>query len=391
MLESGLEHFLSAHENILRGRRVGLVTHAAAVTRALVTSVDALRQARVRVTALFGPEHGFDGAGADAVAIDDARDARSGLPVYSLYGKTKEPNADMLRQVDVLVFDMQDVGARFYTFISTLAFILRAAEKFAKPVIVLDRPNPINGIHIEGPSVDAGFESFISYIPTPIRHGLTPGELARFMANTLYRNVELQIISLRGWERRMWFDETGLPWIPLSPGMPRFETTLAYPGTCLLEGTNISEGRGTALPFEICGAPWLDGYALAQTLNQLNLPGARFRAHAFTPTDSKHRGVKCDGVQIHIANRNALRPVYVGLHILAACRAQNPERFEFLATSWEGAAPHLDLLVGNARVREGLQTNAPIDDLAAEWEKSAAAFRAARAPTLLYPEITSSV
>lgn len=254
MLESGLEHFLSAHENILRGRRVGLVTHAAAVTRALVTSVDALRQARVRVTALFGSEHGFDGAGADAVAIDDARDARSGLPVYSLYGKTKEPNADMLRQVDVLVFDMQDVGARFYTFISTLAFILRAAEKFTKPVIVLDRPNPINGIHIEGPSVDAGFESFISYIPTPIRHGLTPGELARFMANTLYRNVELQIISLRGWERRMWFDETGLPWIPLSPGMPRFETTLAYPGTCLLEGTNISEGRGTALPFEICGA-----------------------------------------------------------------------------------------------------------------------------------------
>lgn len=389
MVETGLEIFLREHENILRGRRVGLVTHAAAVTRDFVSSVDALRQCNVRVTALFGPEHGFDGAGADATPIDDARDARTGLPVYSLYGHAKEPTADMLHDVDVLVFDMQDVGARFYTFISTLDYILRAAEQFGKPVIVLDRPNPINGMDIEGPLVDPGLESFISHLRVPIRHGLTTGELARFIAHTTPRHVELQVVALRGWKRSMWFDETGLPWIPLSPGMPRFETTLPYPGTCLVEGTNMSEGRGTALPFEICGAPWLDGYALAQTLNELDLPGARFRAHAFTPTDAKYRGVKCGGVQIHITDRAAFRPVYVGLHVLAACRAQNPERFEFLATSWEGAPPHLDLLTGTARVREGLLTQEPIDDIVADWETIAAVFRDVSAWTQLYPKHSS--
>lgn len=384
MIESGLEIFLREHDPILRGRRVGLVTHAAATTHNFVSSVDALRQHGVNITALFGPEHGFDGAGADATAIDDAKDTRTGLPVYSLYGTTKEPRAEMMEQVDVLVFDMQDVGARFYTFISTLDYILRAAEKMSKPVIVLDRPNPINGIQIEGPLVDAGLESFISHIPVPIRHALTTGEIARLLAHTFQRKVAPEIIPMRGWERRMWFDETGLPWIPLSPGMPRFETTIPYPGMCLLEGTNVSEGRGTLLPFEICGAPWLDGYALAQALNRLDLPGARFRPHAFTPNDSKHRGIKCGGVQLHVTNRAALRPIHAGLHVLAACRAQNPERFEFLATSWEGKPPHLDLLTGTARVRQGLAAGDSIDDIVADWENIAARFRDARAAVLLY-------
>jgi uncharacterized protein YbbC (DUF1343 family) len=384
MIDIGLENVLRAPETFLRGRRVGLVTHAAAVTRDLISSVDALLQKNVHITALFGPEHGFDGAGADAVAIDHATDTRTGLPVYSLYGKTKEPSADMLINVDVFVFDMQDVGARFYTFISTLDYVLRAAEKFGKPVLVLDRPNPINGVDIEGPLVDAGLESFISHVPVPIRHGLTTGELARFVSHTLPRDVELQIVPLRGWQRAMWFDETGLPWIPLSPGMPRFETTVTYPGMCLFEGTNVSEGRGTALPFEICGAPWLDGCALARALNALDLPGARFRAHAFTPTDSKHRGLKCGGVQIHVTDRAVFRPVYVGLHLLAACRAQNPERFEFLATSWEGAAPHLDLLTGSARVRQGLEANESVETLVADWENIAAAFRDTAAFARLY-------
>lgn len=383
MIESGLEIFLREHKNILRGQRVGLVTHAAAVTRDFISNVDALRQSGVPITALFGPEHGWDGAGADAMAMADATDARTGLPIYSLYGVTQEPNTEMLQAVDALVFDMQDVGARFYTFISTLDYVLRAAEKFAKAVIVLDRPNPINGIQIEGPLVDAGLQSFISHLPVPIRHGLTMGELARWLAATRYQ-VEPQIIRMQNWRRAMWFDETGLPWIPLSPGMPRFETTIVYPGMCLLEGTNVSEGRGTALPFEICGAPWLDGYALARQLNRLELPGARFRAHAFTPVAFKYRDIKCDGVQIHVTDRNALRPVYVGLHILAACRAQNPERFEFLATSWEGASPHLDLLVGTARARKGLSAGEPIDDLVFDWETTMDEYRAARASALLY-------
>lgn len=384
MIEIGLENFLRAPNEILNGRRVGLVTHAAAVTHNFVSSADALIRNNVRVTALFGPEHGFDGAGADATAIDDAVDAHTGLPVYSLYGVYKEPGAEMLANVDVLVFDMQDAGSRFYTFISTLDYILRAAEKFGKPVIVLDRPNPINGIQIEGPLVDAGLESFISHIPVPIRHGLTTGELARFIAQFRRRDVELQIIPMRGWERGMWFDETGMPWIPLSPGMPRFETTVVYPGMCLLEGTNVSEGRGTALPFETCGAPWLDGHALADALNALDLPGARFRAHAFTPTDSKYRGVKCRGIQLHVTDRAAFRPVDTGLHVLAACCEQNPEHLNFLATSWEGAPPHLDLLAGTARVREGLLANIPVDEIAADWHHITNEFAARAAFARLY-------
>lgn len=384
MIEIGLEKFLRAHQEILKGRRAGLVTHAAAVTRNFVSSADALLGNKVRVTALFGPEHGFDGAGADATAVDDAVDARTGLPVFSLYGTAKEPGADTLANVDVLVFDMQDVGARFYTFISTLDYVLRAAEKFGKPVIVLDRPNPINGIQIEGPLVDPGLESFISHIPVPIRHGLTTAELARYIAQHMHRDVELQIIPMRSWERRMWFDETGLPWIPLSPGMPRFETTIVYPGMCLLEGTNVSEGRGTPLPFEVCGAPWLDGHALARALNALELPGTRFRAHAFTPTDSKYRGVKCGGIQVHVTDRAAFRPVHAGLHVLAACRAQNLERFEFLTTSWEGTPPHLDLLAGTARVREGLTANTPVDEITADWHHITIEFAARAAFSFLY-------
>lgn len=383
-VELGLETFARDHKKFLQDRRVGLVTHAAAVARDLTHTLDVLRQAGVRVTALFGPEHGFDGAGADATAIDDAADARTGLPVYSLYGAFKEPTALMLEHVDALVFDMQDVGARFYTFISTLAYVMRAAEKYGKEIFVLDRPNPINGAQMEGALVDAGLESFISHLPVPIRHGFTTGELARFIARTKKMNLALQVIPLRGWTREMYFDETRLPWIPLSPGMPRFETTLPYPGACLVEGTNLSEGRGTALPFETIGAPWLDGYALAHALNRLEIPGARFRPHTFMPTDSKHRGVKCGGVQIHITQRRALRPVEMGIHLLAQCRAQNPERFAFLETSWEGAPPHLDLLTGTARVRTGLRDGIPVQDIVAEWEPVTREFARERAADLLY-------
>ena len=385
MVELGLEIFAREHKNYLRGRRVGLVTHAAAVSPNFVHALDVLVQYGVRVTALFGPEHGFDGAGADATAIDDARDARTGLPVYSLYGASKEPSAMMLENVDVLVFDMQDVGARFYTFISTLDYVLRAAEKNGKEIFVLDRPNPIGGAMLEGPLVDAGLESFISHLPVPIRHGFTTGEMARFIARTKKMNVALQVIPMRGWKREMYFDETGLPWIPLSPGMPRFETTLPYPGMCFIEGTNMSEGRGTGLPFEIVGAPWLDGYVLAHALNRLEIPGARFRPHAFTPTDSKQRGVKCGGVQIHVTDRRAFRPVAVGVHVLAECRAQNSERLEFLETSWEGAPPHLDLLAGTPRVREGLRDGVAVQEIVAGWESVTREFLREREPDVLYP------
>lgn len=389
MIEIGLQTFVHEQEKLLRGRRVGLVTHAAAVAPDYKHVLDVLLQNKVRVTALFGPEHGFDGAGADATGIEHSQEARTGLPVFSLYGASKEPSAMMLENVDVLVFDMQDVGARFYTFISTLDYVMRAAERAGKEIFVLDRPNPINGVQLEGPLIDAGLESFISHLDVPIRHGFTTGEIARFIVRTKKMDLALTVIPMRGWKREMFFDDTGLPWIPLSPGMPRFETTLVYPGTCLLEGTNVSEGRGTSLPFEILGAPWLDGYALAQNLNRLELPGVHFRPHAFTPTDSlrttfARRGVKCGGVQVHITDRAVFRPVQTGVHLLAACRAQNPERFEFLETSWEGTPPHLDLLCGTWRVREGIRDGVAVDEIVHAWDSVRQEFSRAREADLAY-------
>ncbi len=384
MIQTGLD--LLVHENLalVRGKRVGLVTHPAAVLPDLTSALDALLDAGVRVTALFGPEHGFDGSAADGAAIGDATHPRTGLPVHSLYGATKEPTATMLANVDALVFDMQDVGARFYTFISTLFYVLRGAAAAPRQVIVLDRPNPINGAQIEGGLVAAGLASFIGIVPIPIRHGLTCGELARYIVSEFAWRVELTVVAMRGWRRALWYDETGLPWLPLSPGMPKLDTAIVYPGMCLIEGTNLSEGRGTALPFEIVGAPWLDGHALAQSLNALQLPGARFRPIHFTPTASKHAGQVCRGVQIHVTDRHALRPVETGLHVIAACRAQAPERFEFLPSSWEGAPPHFDLLTGDARIRAGLARGEPVNELIAEWDDIEKQFATRREKYLLY-------
>ncbi len=384
MINIGLEIFARDHAQNFRDCRVGLVTHAAAVAPDFTNSVDVLLQNNVHLTALFGPEHGFDGAGADATAIDDVTDARTGLPVYSLYGKSKEPSPSMLENVDVLIFDMQDIGARFYTFISTLDYCMRAAARSGIPFIVLDRPNPINGASLEGPLVDAGLESFISHLSVPIRHGFTTGELAQFIKRTKKLDLDLKIISMRGWNRAMWFDETDLPWIPLSPGMPRFSTTIPYSGTCLLEGTNISEGRGTTMPFEIFGAPWLDGYALAAALNAPRLSGVHFRPYAFTPMDAKFEGVRCGGVQVHITDRTIFHPVYTGVHILTVLRAQNPDRFEFLSTSWEGKPPHLDLLTGTPLVRTGIEQGISPDEIVAAWLPITRKFAETRAGDLLY-------
>jgi uncharacterized protein YbbC (DUF1343 family) len=384
MIEIGLQAFVRDPRALLRERRVGLVSHSAAVAPDLTPALDMLLENGVRVTALFGPEHGFDGAGADATPIDDTRDARTGLAVYSLYGASKQPSALMLDGVDVLVFDMQDVGARFYTFISTLDYVMQAAADAGKELFVLDRPNPINGAQLEGPLVDAGLESFISHLPVPVRHGLTTGEVARFLVRVKKLPLELRVIPMRGWRREMWFDETGLPWVPLSPGMPHLSTTIPYPGTCLLEGTNLSEGRGTPLPFEVIGAPWVDGYALARELNARDLPGVRFRPHVFTPADSKHRGVRCGGVQVHVTDRRVLSPVAMGVHLLAACRAHDPERFVMLDTSWEGAPPHLDLLCGTSRVREGIRDGAAVEEIVADWDAVTKDFSELRAPDLMY-------
>ncbi len=379
----GLEVLLADAKRLSK-QRVGLVTNASGVTSNLVCTIDALRDVGVRVTALFGPEHGFSSSTPDATAVASSRDARTGLPVYSLYGNTRKPTIEMLANIDVLVFDLQDVGVRFYTYTTTLAFLLEACTESQIPLIVLDRPNPIGGIVLEGPLLNPSLQSFIGHGLLPIRYAMTIGELARLYNRELEIGAELDVIAMKGWRREMWFDETGLVWVPPSPGIPHFSTTVTYPAMCLIEGSNLSEGRGTALPFEIVGAPWLDGHSLADDLNGLNLDGVRFRPITFTPSDNKHAQKTCHGVQVHVIDRDAFRPVKTGLHIIAACRAQDRHRFEFLSTSWEGKPPHLDLLVGNSAVREGLQANRSVDTLMQGWDADAARFEKIRERYLLY-------
>lgn len=384
MIKTGLEVLVTQEGERLRGRRIGLVTQSAAILPDVRSSVDALLDTGATLTALFGPEHGIDGAAADAAHIEHAVHARLGIPIFSLYGAQHEPTPAMLAQVDLLVFDMQDVGVRFYTYLSTLFYVLRSAGAAGVPVLVLDRPNPIAGVHVEGPLLEPDFQSFVGMLPLPIRHGMTLGELACMINDEARFGADLTVLPMQGWRRNMWFDETRLPWAPTSPGIPHLSTATVYPGACLIEGTTLSEGRGTTLPFEIVGAPWLDGDRLARTLNGLSLPGVRFRPVRFTPTDSKHTHQTCTGVQWHVIDRALFRPVVTGVHVVVAIRSQHPEHFEFLATSWEGRPPHFDLLMGNARVRAGLEQGVSVEELTADWPTVTDEFRRRRRPYLLY-------
>ena len=378
MIQTGLDVLVHGQTGFPTNQRVGLVSMPAAVLPDLTSSLDALCKAGIHITALFGPEHGFGGATLDGAAVGDATDRRTGLPVFSLYGSVNEPTTEMLRNVDVLIFDMQDVGVRFYTYLSTLYYVLRGAGRHGKPIYVLDRPNPITGNILEGAPVESGFESFVGIVNIPMRHGMTLGELARFMNAEYGLGADLHVIEMQNWKRAMWFDETGLPWVPTSPAMPHLSTTILYPGMCLLEGTNLSLGRGTSLPFEICGAPWLAerGYAMAEELNALCLPGIRFRPIVFTPSASHHAGSECQGVQVHILDRDALRPVTMGLHLITIVRRMASE-----AWAWN---PHFDRLAGGSDVRSALEAGTSVDEIVASWTESISKFSHQSEKYLLY-------
>lgn len=377
-VESGLAVLLSDDPaRTLPGRRVGLVTNASSVTRAVVPTRDALLAAGVQLATLFGPEHGFSATVADAEPVPSGRDRRTGLPIYSLFGDVYKPTPEMLAGLDVLVYDLQDVGVRFYTFTTTLAFLLEACAEHHLPVVVLDRPNPITGALIEGPLLDPQQQSFLGHGPLPLRYGLTLGELAQFYNRELKLNAPLTVVKMRGWSRAQWYDETDLLWVPPSPGMPHFDTTVVYPGTCLIEGTNVTEGRGTPLPFEVIGAPWIDGEALADELNALHLDGVRFRAVEFTPSEWKYPQQLCRGVQAHVTDRAVLRPVTLGLHLIRTIRAMYPRQF-----AWR--AEHFDVLIGNTTTREQLERGVSVDTITATWGAEQAAFRARSRAYWLY-------
>ncbi len=378
----GIDELLEA----VQGLRVGAILNPTSVTPDLRHMADVLHERKVLV-ALFGPEHGVRGDVQYLEEVQDARDARTGVPEYSLYGKdfaSLAPRDEHLRDLDALVFDVQDVGSRYYTYLATMGLAMRAAAKRGLRFYVLDRPNPIGGTAVEGGVVHAGFESFVGLFPVCARHGLTAGEYARFVNEAI--RCDLHVVPMRGWRRDLQFAETGLPWVIPSPNMPTPDTALVYPGMCLLEGTNLSEGRGTTRPFELFGAPWLDAQRLADDLGRERLPGARFRPCSFTPTWDKHRGQRCHGVQIHVGSAKAFDAVRTGVAAIVHARAQDAARFRWRTEKYEFVEdkPAIDLLTGSAAFRARVEQGGSVDGLCAAWDGERAAFLAARARFLLY-------
>jgi uncharacterized protein YbbC (DUF1343 family) len=389
-VRTGLDVLRDSDGKALWGRRVGLVCHPASVDSQLCHAAELLAQTpKVELVALFGPEHGFTGVAQDLIGVGDT--TAIGLRVHSLYGDTVvslRPTTEQLRGIDALVIDLQDVGSRYYTFQATMLYCLEAAAANRLGVFVLDRPNPLGGIAVEGPSLRPGFESFIGPHPVPTRHGLTMGELALLYRAERKLNVVIQVIGCDGWQRDMLFEETGLPWVLPSPNMPTADTAAVYPGQCLLEGTNLSEGRGTTRPFELCGAPWIDPHELTWRLEEARLPGVRFRPAWFQPTFHKFAGQDCGGVQSHITDRWAFRPVRTGLAVLAALQELSGTHFAWRTEEYEFVTdrPAIDLLFGSDRERLALDAGKPWQEIAAVWEAEEAAFRQRRRPFLLYPD-----
>jgi uncharacterized protein YbbC (DUF1343 family) len=371
----GLERLL-ADPVPVQGARVGLVANASAVDRDFTHALELLfAHPHIDLVALFAPEHGFRGALQAGEGVATGRDAATGLVVYSLYGETRRPTAAMLEGVDVLLFDIQDVGTRFYTYISTLRYLLEEAARHGKRLVVLDRPNPLGG-KPEGPLLDERYRSFVGADRLPLRHGMTVGELARYFNRDI--GAELTVVPMTDYRRELAFAETGAPWVMPSPNMPTLETALVYPGTALLEASNVSEGRGTTRPFELVGAPFIDAQRLAAHLNAKALPGVRFRAAQFVPTFSKYAGERVEGVQLHVTDPGAFEPVRTGLEVIASLRALYPDAFAI------DRPQHFDALVGNGWVREALERGDEVDAVVRRWQAELEAFAVERKGYLLY-------
>jgi uncharacterized protein YbbC (DUF1343 family) len=334
-----LDHLEELWPKQLSGARIGALLHPASVSATLDHAARILERHHdrlFRVHALFGPQHGYLGQTQDnMIEWHSYEHPRLGVPVFSLYGEHREPTSSMLQNLDALLIDLQDVGARYYTFIWTMFLCLRACEQSDIAVVVLDRPNPLNGITIEGPTLDPAYRSFVGMHPLAVRHGHTIGELAELFRCEAFPGCRLTVLPVKGWERGMWFDETGLPWVMPSPNMPTLDTATVYPGMCLLEGTNLSEGRGTTRPFEIFGAPFIEPETLARELNQLGLPGVHFRENWFQPSFQKFTGELCGGAQLHVIDRNSFLPYRTGIEIIRTIRRMYPDLFMWKKPPYE--------------------------------------------------------
>jgi len=380
-VKTGLEVLARDGFKPLQGKRVGLVTNHSAVTPDKTSIIDVVAAGKgFTLVALFSPEHGIRGT--EDAHVAGGRDEKTGLPIHSLYGKTRKPTPEMLKDLDLLVFDIQDIGARYYTYISTLAIVLEAAKENDKAVLVLDRPNAIGGDAVEGPILEEGLRgSFIGYFGLPTRHGLTLGELARLYNSEFKIGCRLDVVKMEGWKRSMYFDDTGLPWINPSPNMRSLAAAVAYPGLGALEGTNLSVGRGTEKPFVWYGAPWLDGARVCADLESRKLPGVRWKPVKFTPAKQPgmplypHTDKECGGFEVEIADRAAFRPVAASLHVLDALHRLHPKDFSFGKSCG---------MIGLRSIEADLQAGKSPAEIERAWQPELDAFKAARAKVLLY-------
>ena len=388
MVRAGIERLLGEDRALLTGSRVALVSNPASIDGRLRHAADLLADdPEINLVALFGPQHGFRSDLQDnMIETPHGADRRRQVPIYSLYSETREPTAEMLRDVDVLVIDLQDVGTRVYTYIYTMANCMRAAARHGVRVVVCDRPNPVGGVAVEGPALRPEYSSFVGQYPIPLRHGLTIGEIARLFNQEFSIGAALDIVQLDGWHRPMYFDETGLPWVIPSPNLPTLDSVIVYPGAVLFEGTMLSEGRGTTRPFELLGAPWIDGDALAAAMNSRGLAGVHFRPVFFEPTFQKHARQTCGGCQLHVLDREAFQPVRVAVELLDEFRRQDPSSFAWRQPPYEYEHDKwpIDILYGSDRLRTAFNRDEGAAALTASWGAEEDAFRRLRERYLLY-------
>jgi uncharacterized protein YbbC (DUF1343 family) len=372
----------------LKSARLGVLVNQASVTRGFVSVRDAIAHAGGRVCCLFSPQHGFHAdRQANMIESSDEWDAATSVPVYSLYSEIRQPSREMLQRIDALVIDLQDVGTRVYTYGTTVGLCLEAAQGLDLKVVILDRPNPINGVQVEGNVLVEGFASFVGRYGIPMRHGLTMGELARFVALEKRLDLDLEVIAMNGWRRGDFFPETALPWVFPSPNMPTWETALLYPGMVLLEGTNVSEGRGTTLPFQLFGAPFLNQGAFSALIKEAALPGVVFRPVHFEPMFDKWKGELCAGFQLHVTDRRSFRPYLTGLVILQAFLALHPGEVSWLPPPYEYEYEKMpiDILLGDGRVRRDLERGVDAREIEGGWLDGLGAFESSRSEVLIYP------
>lgn len=390
-IQTGLDALLAQPERYLRGDRVALaVNHTSLASDHRHSILHFHQQKNFKLQKLFAPEHGLYGVDQDMVGVAAGVEPLTGTPVHSLYGEDADsltPGVELFEDIDTLVFDIQDIGSRYYTFIYTLANCMKSCQQAGVPVVVCDRPNPINGLQVEGNLVKAPWLSFVGQYPLPNRHGMTIGELARLFNEHFGIGCDLTVVPMAGWDRAMWYDQTGLVWVPPSPNMPTVATATVYPGMCLIEGTQLSEGRGTTLPFEQCGAPGLNAHRLAEALAAQNLPGVAFRPQFFKPQFQKWAGETCQGVQLHLTDRTRFKPLLTGIAVLRVIAQQFPDAFQWRTEPYEFVSdrPAIDLLYGHPELRESLMTDATsLATIEASWQDDHKEFKKLRQNFLMY-------